>query len=686
METAFVPVWLRQQPAPAPEPEPVPEPEPELVHVPEPEPVAEPEPEPEPEPAPRTKPFIPLSIATFVEPEDMYDEPYAAPYVEPEPPPAVWRGKSKTPWPTIDIDGHDQAPPASGPAPFPVDMPIDEEIVAIAPPEDLSEPEFGELSFDEPVLDLTYPSAPVRDPNARIEPVFFAPEPKAPVFVEPVFVEPVFVEPVRVEPAFAEPARFELPAKPAFDEPIHAVVAEPAKVLLPLVAPAFDEPVHTEPELAEPAQFLPPLVEPAFDEPVHAEPELAEAAQFLPPLAEAAFDEPVHAEPELAEPAGFLPPLVEPAVDEPLHVEPELAEPAQFLPPPVEPAFDEPVHVEPELAEPAQFQPPLVEPSFNEPLHVEPELAEPAGFLPPRVEPAFNEPVHIEPQLDEPAYDEPVRVEPRAARPARFQPVVEHAYDEPGHTVLVLSYAEETTPHDDEARSDALLNPNTEPLVRDLEHAPLPLLRQSSGDNPAPKPSKKAARKPAAPPPPPPAEVVPEPEHDEPDFLRRSRELEEKQGSRRIAMLLGSVLLAILLVGQGVTTFRNILVAKFPAIKPVLVSACATLGCKLELPAQIDSLSIETGELQSLGANAFTLSTLLRNQSDLTQAWPNIELALTDGNDKTLLRRVVVPAEYLPKGTVTAKGFAARSEQAVKLTFEVKQIKASGYRIAIFYP
>ncbi|MDM5176713.1 DUF3426 domain-containing protein [Massilia sp. DJPM01] len=151
-------------------------------------------------------------------------------------------------------------------------------------------------------------------------------------------------------------------------------------------------------------------------------------------------------------------------------------------------------------------------------------------------------------------------------------------------------------------------------------------------------------------------------------------------------MLLGSVLLAILLVGQGVTTFRNILVAKFPAIKPVLVSACATLGCKLELPAQIDSLSIETGELQSLGANAFTLSTLLRNQSDLTQAWPNIELALTDGNDKTLLRRVVVPAEYLPKGTVTAKGFAARSEQAVKLTFEVKQIKASGYRIAIFYP
>lgn len=605
MDTSFVPVWLRQQPAA----EPVPEPEPELVHAPEPEPVAEPEPapepvpepepepepapepEPEPEPAPppRPKPFIPLSIATFVEPEDMYDEPYAAPYVEPEPQPAAWRGKAKTPWPTIDIG----APDASQPAPFPADMPIDEEIVAIAPPEDLSEPEFGELSFDESVLDLTYPSAPVRDPNARIEPVLFEPERKEPTFVEPLFVEPHFAEPV-----FAEAAPAEAPPAPIVAEPpaaeqvfIASAPIEPAPA-----APAFAEPVRVEPVVAEPAQFE------------------------LPPL-ESAFEEPVR------------------------------AEPSQFELPPIEPAFDEPVHVEPAAPEPAQFQPPHVEPAFDEPVHVE----------------------------------------SHAAKPARFEPqLVEHAYDEPGHTVLVLSYAEETTPHDDQARSDALLNPNTEPLVRDLEHAPLPLLRQSSGDNPAHKPAKKAAKKgaktPVAPPPPPPAPVAAEPEHDEPDFLRRSRELEEKQGSRRIAMLLGAVLLAILLVGQGVTTFRNILVAKFPVIKPVLVSACATLGCKLELPAQIDSLSIETGELQSLGANAFTLSTLLRNQSDLTQAWPNIELALTDGNDKTLLRRVVVPAEYLPKGTVAAKGFAARSEQAVKLTFEVKQIKASGYRIAIFYP
>jgi hypothetical protein len=33
-----------------------------------------------------------------------------------------------------------------------------------------------------------------------------------------------------------------------------------------------------------------------------------------------------------------------------------------------------------------------------------------------------------------------------------------------------------------------------------------------------------------------------------------------------------------------------------------------------------------------------------------------------------------------------ARGFGPRSEQAVKLSFELNQVKASGYHIAIFYP
>jgi hypothetical protein len=77
---------------------------------------------------------------------------------------------------------------------------------------------------------------------------------------------------------------------------------------------------------------------------------------------------------------------------------------------------------------------------------------------------------------------------------------------------------------------------------------------------------------------------------------------------------------------------------------------------------------------------------VLRNQSKASQAWPHIELTLNDNADKPVLRRVFAPHEYLPNAAEAVKGFGPRSEQSVKLYFELKELKASGYHIAIFYP
>jgi predicted Zn finger-like uncharacterized protein len=236
------------------------------------------------------------------------------------------------------------------------------------------------------------------------------------------------------------------------------------------------------------------------------------------------------------------------------------------------------------------------------------------------------------------------------------------------------------------------------PSTADIERGAMPLLRQATAVStesapqaaaiprlatPAPRNKLTGAipkpAKSAEPPPPP-------PDPDEPEFVRQGRELEHTGRKRRIAMVAGSIALAILLVVQGVTTFRNVLVARFPAMGLSIARACDVLGCRIELPAQIDALSIETGELQTIGPNTFLLTTLLRNQSALTQSWPSIELELTDAADKALLRRVFSPREYLPAGGLAAKGFAGNSEQPVKLYFELKQLKASGYHIAVFYP
>lgn len=182
------------------------------------------------------------------------------------------------------------------------------------------------------------------------------------------------------------------------------------------------------------------------------------------------------------------------------------------------------------------------------------------------------------------------------------------------------------------------------------------------------------------------AEAAPEAEHEEPGFVKRAKRAERMGRVWRILMLTGSVLLVLALAAQGVTTFRNQIAALYPQFNPALARACATLGCTLELPTQTDALAIETGELQTLGGDNFALTTQLRNQSVLTQAWPHIELVLTDANDKPVLRRVLRPADYLPPATDRSKGFAAHSEQAIKLYFAVSQAKASGYRLAVFYP
>jgi len=176
------------------------------------------------------------------------------------------------------------------------------------------------------------------------------------------------------------------------------------------------------------------------------------------------------------------------------------------------------------------------------------------------------------------------------------------------------------------------------------------------------------------------------PADDEPAFVTQGRRREQSGKALRVAMAIGSVVLLLLLLLQVMTTFRNPLAAQFPQWKPTLVALCKLSGCQVDLPAQIEALAIEQGELQTLKEQTFSYVSLLRNQSRSVQAWPSIELILNDANDKPLLRRVIAPRDYLPANIDVSKGFAPRSEQTIKLYFALDQLTASGYHIAIFYP
>lgn len=181
-------------------------------------------------------------------------------------------------------------------------------------------------------------------------------------------------------------------------------------------------------------------------------------------------------------------------------------------------------------------------------------------------------------------------------------------------------------------------------------------------------------------------ETAPVQETDEPAFVTQGRRREQSGKALQVALAAGSAVLLLLLLLQVMTTFRNPLATQFPQFKPALSALCDLAGCKVDLPAQIEALAIEQGELQTLSPQTFSYVSLLRNHSRSVQAWPSIELTLDDSDDKPVLRRVITPREYLPAKIDVASGLAPRSEQTIKVYFTSEQARAAGYHIAIFYP
>ncbi|TCS36883.1 putative Zn finger-like uncharacterized protein [Paucimonas lemoignei] len=177
-------------------------------------------------------------------------------------------------------------------------------------------------------------------------------------------------------------------------------------------------------------------------------------------------------------------------------------------------------------------------------------------------------------------------------------------------------------------------------------------------------------------------------EDEEPSFVTSERRRQRRRRAMHIFMAVASILLFAAVLFQAAYVFRNQLAVRFPQTRPLLSQLCNVAGCQVQLPAQIDQVSIESNELQMAAANknVFMLSLLLHNRSSLPQSWPYIELTLNDKEGKALVRRVLTPKEYLPADKKLADGIAARSEQAVNVSFELNQLQASDYRVYLFYP
>lgn len=151
---------------------------------------------------------------------------------------------------------------------------------------------------------------------------------------------------------------------------------------------------------------------------------------------------------------------------------------------------------------------------------------------------------------------------------------------------------------------------------------------------------------------------------------------------------LASLILLLALLGQLAFHFRGELAIRVPAARPALKAFSGLLGADIPLPRHSEFISIEASDLQTdpARANLLTFNTTLRNRAAYAQAFPSLELTLTNTDDNIVATRILTPADYLPTRLKDASSFAANTDIAVRLWIETHELAAAGYRLYVFYP
>lgn len=153
-----------------------------------------------------------------------------------------------------------------------------------------------------------------------------------------------------------------------------------------------------------------------------------------------------------------------------------------------------------------------------------------------------------------------------------------------------------------------------------------------------------------------------------------------------------AILLLLGVIAQAAFSYRGDLALLFPVVKPHAEALCEALGCRVPLPRRAELLSIEASDLQADSAHpgVMVLTASLRNRAPFAQTPPALELTLTDTQDQPVARRVLTSDDYLGPGTLAGSGASALipagTEIPVKVFFDASALKATGYRLYLFYP
>jgi len=146
-------------------------------------------------------------------------------------------------------------------------------------------------------------------------------------------------------------------------------------------------------------------------------------------------------------------------------------------------------------------------------------------------------------------------------------------------------------------------------------------------------------------------------------------------------------LLVLTAAAQSLYFLRHQIAIYYPNAKPLLVQACKFIGCRVDLPQKIELIVIDDSDIQEDADHIglMRVSSTIINQASFNQAYPNLELTLTDVEDKPKLRRIFKPIAYLPASSNIDIGLAPGEEVKVKLAITTQGVTVAGYRVFVSY-
>ncbi|MDE2389174.1 MAG: DUF3426 domain-containing protein, partial [Betaproteobacteria bacterium] len=152
---------------------------------------------------------------------------------------------------------------------------------------------------------------------------------------------------------------------------------------------------------------------------------------------------------------------------------------------------------------------------------------------------------------------------------------------------------------------------------------------------------------------------------------------------------LASLLLVIALAGQIVFVNRTELTMIKPEIRPHLEHYCALIGCQVPYPQDIHQLGIESSDLQRNSTRQPEVTTMratISNHAPFPQAFPALQLLLSDAQGQVIASRIFTAAEYLPEENNARSFIQPQQEIDVRLDFDSTNLGALGYRLQLLYP